>query len=177
MVDPVLTIVARLALAGLFAAALGHKLREPAAFRATVAAYQLGPATLMGPLAIVVVVTECAVLLGLVVAAPWAPALAGVTLATYASALAVNLVRGRVHLDCGCVGSAGRGGLSWWLVGRNLVAVGVAAGLWLPSAGRALVWIDGVTIAGLLATVTALFAATDWLLANRAAVARVREGA
>jgi hypothetical protein len=56
---------------------------------------------------------------------------AGVLFVAFGSAVTVNLLRGRTDIDCGCFGSRGSHGLSWWIVVRNAalaaVAVAVAA--------------------------------------------------
>ena len=174
MLDPVLAIVARIALIALFGAGLWHKLRDPVRFVATVRAYAIAPALLVAPVAVGVVALEGLCVGGLATASSWAAGLAAGILVVYAAVLGVNLVRGRDDIDCGCVGVAGRSGLSWWLVARNVVAVAVTLGLVLPPQERALVWIDWVTVAGMLLAVTALAAAADRLVANRPAMARVR---
>ena len=130
--DPVIDYTVRLALALLFLAALVHKLRGARAFQQTVAAYRIVPAVLVPGAAVAVVAVEVLVLvllgdgdrnrMGLTTA--------GCLLLAYAAAIAVNLLRGRDRIDCGCVGSAGREGLSWWLVGRNL-GLAAAGGLLL----------------------------------------------
>ncbi|MGG1662592.1 MauE/DoxX family redox-associated membrane protein [Brevibacillus sp. NRS-1366] len=47
--------------------------------------------------------------------------LAGLLLTIYSVAIAVNLLRGRRDISCGCGGAAGDHPISWWLVGRNLL--------------------------------------------------------
>jgi hypothetical protein len=62
-------------------------------------------------------------------AAPWAVLAAAALLALFAAAMAVNLRRGRAHIDCGCGQSFLVQTLSGALVARNIVL----AGLLLPS--------------------------------------------
>ena len=58
------------------------------------------------------------------------PAIAGIALLmVFAAAMAVNVARGRSHIDCGCGQEFLAQHLSWALVGRNLML----AGLLLPS--------------------------------------------
>lgn len=60
---------------------------------------------------------------------PW-PALAAIVLlALFAAAMAINIGRGRDHIDCGCGESFLRQSLSWTLVTRN----GLLAVLLVPS--------------------------------------------
>lgn len=42
-------------------------------------------------------------------------------LLAFGSAIAINIVRGRTNIDCGCFRSALKQNLSWWLVLRNAV--------------------------------------------------------
>jgi len=174
--DPVVDVVVRSALTLLFAAAAVHKLRDRARFRATLAAYRLGPERLAGFASGAVVVAELAVAAGLVSSRARTPALAGagLLLLAYAAAIAVNLWRGRRDIDCGCLGAAGRETLTWWLVGRNLVLVGVALTARVAVEPRPLVWVDAVTTGGIVAVAALGWLALDGLLANGPAVARAR---
>jgi Methylamine utilisation protein MauE len=90
-------------------------------------------------------------------------------LASYAGAITLNLVRGRVHISCGC-GGHDRQPLSWWMLPRNLILIVAAMSATLPVTDRSLGWADG-----LLATVTLLILvlihlAVTQLLANAAAI-------
>ena len=108
MMDPVLELTTRLAVGALFVAALFHKLRAIGAFRETVAAYGIVPAVLAPSVALAVVAAEAVVLVLLAgdLQHPTGLVAAGCLLLAYAGAIAVNLVRGRDRIDCGCVGSA-----------------------------------------------------------------------
>jgi hypothetical protein len=52
---------------------------------------------------------------------PWAQISAIALLALFAAAMAINLMRGRGHIDCGCGQSFLKQTLHWTLVGRNAV--------------------------------------------------------
>ena len=52
----------------------------------------------------------------------------------YSAALAMNILRGRKQLDCGCGGATQ--GLGWGLVVRNLTLVAIAAPALEPQASR-----------------------------------------
>jgi hypothetical protein len=69
---------------------------------------------------------EAFVIVGLTVpvARPAAAMLALALLVAYGAAIAINLARGNRRIDCGC-GGAGQG-LSWFLVLRNVLLVGLA---------------------------------------------------
>jgi hypothetical protein len=172
--DPTIDVTVRGALALLFAAASVHKLRAPAFFRGTLADYRVMPAAAVPAVAWLVPAAEAAVACGLVVRR--VPGLLGaaVLLATYGLAIGVNLARGRRDLDCGCAGPAARRPISGWLVARNVTLALVALAAALPVEARALTWIDAVTVTGATVALAAVYAATDRLLAQAPAVARLR---
>lgn len=64
---------------------------------------------------------------------PWAAVAAVALLALFAAAMAVNIARGRAHIDCGCGQSFLKQTLRWTLVARN----GALALLLLPSLSSA----------------------------------------
>ena len=175
LLDPALGIALRLGLALVFARAALHKLRDPQGFALSFAGYRLLPETWVGPFARGVPLVECgvalALLLGSRIGVPAALALLG----AYTLAIGLNLARGRRDIDCGCAGPAGGQPLSGALVLRNLGLILLALLSGLPAELRALLWIDGVTIAGLGCGVALLHAATDVALANSAWVTRLRE--
>jgi hypothetical protein len=147
-IDPFYWQLCRWFTAGIFALALTHKLGSLAAFESAVRGVVIGLAGGIG--------------------LPGAAALAAVLLAIYASAMAINLARGRRHIDCGCFGPAAEAGhtLSGGLLLRNAVLILVSASLLFPAAERALTWLDVAGIAAATAAGLALYAATDQLLAN-----------
>lgn len=174
--DPVVAVVLRGALALLFVVAAAHKLRDRTAFRATLDAYAVLPGALVGAVAALVPLVELAAAVLLVAprTTSLGVALAVVLLATYALAMAVNLRRGRRDLDCGCMGPATRSKIGPELVARNVVLIAVALACLLPVAPRALGWLDFVTVPLALATVAALYAASERLLALAPAARRLR---
>src|SRR5262249_14927936 len=86
-----------------------------------------------------------AVVVALAVAPTYGLAWAAALLGLYAAAIAVNLARGRRHLDCGCTGPALRRPISGWLVLRNLVLVAIAPADLAPLATPPLGGIDRLT--------------------------------
>src|SRR5262245_2612191 len=174
--DPVLDATLRTALALLFVVAAAHKLRDLSRFRATIAEYRILPTGLAAPAAALVVAAELGVATALVLPAGRSIGLAGAAglLAMYGAAIAVNLVRGRRHIDCGCAGPAARRPISGWLVARNAVVVTAALAGLVPPSPRPLSWVDGVTVAGATAALAALYAACDRLLALAPVRARLR---
>jgi len=175
--DPVIDHTLRLGLRLLFAAALVHKLRDLGAFRRTLDAYRLVPAALVPVALTLVVALEAAVqvLLGGREPNPAGLVVAGSMLLLYAGAIAVNLGRGRDRIDCGCVGAAGRDGLSWWLVGRNVVLAAAAFADLAPVAARELTAVDRLTVAAATCALAGLYVAADGLVANASAYRRLRE--
>ena len=164
--DPLVRDVLWGATTVLFSFALYHKVRDWAGFQRALGDYRLVPASLVPIAAVVAALLEASVVFGrfLVVG--------GALLLAYAAAIAVNLIRGRDRIDCGCGGVAGRQRLSWWLVGRNVLC---AAGVFAASSRatlRDLGWIDAFSLAAAVAVLGALYVATDHLIANDA---RMRE--
>lgn len=133
--DPVVILTVHAAFALLFAAAARHKLRDRAAFAATLAAYRVLPASVTGAAGVGIAAVEAATATAwLVPGAGRIAALATIALlGAYGAAIALNLARGRRTIDCGC----GLGGapqpISGWLVVRNAGLAGVA--WWTVMAG------------------------------------------
>lgn len=176
--DPVIDATLRVALTLLFLASAGHKLRDLGRFRATLADYRLLPDALAPAGAVLVVGAETALAAALVAPALRVPGLlsaAGLFL-VYGAAIAINLARGRRHIDCGCAGAAGRRPISAWLVARNALLAATALGGLVPVHPRALVWVDALTVAAATATLAALYASLDRLIVHAPAVARLRGG-
>jgi hypothetical protein len=93
--------------------------------------YRLLPRWMHWPVAVLLVPLEMVLGVTLLSAQlkPW-PELAGIVLLLlFAAAMAVNVARGRDHIDCGCGESFLRQSLSWALVARN----GVLAACLAPS--------------------------------------------
>lgn len=145
------------------------KLRDWQAFRAAVANYRVVPSLLVGAAALALPLAEVIAGVALLVdALRIAGAWLGVAVIGIATVgVAVNVLRGRTHIDCGCGGVEGRQRLSWALVTRNVVLVALLAlGAQVPApivtglAGNA-------TLAIAALAFFALFAAASQLVANR----------
>ncbi|MCS6780159.1 MAG: methylamine utilization protein MauE [Geminicoccaceae bacterium] len=128
LAEPALHTAAWATLAAVFALALPGKLRDFAAFAATVANYRIVPAGASPAVAAAVVAGELAVVAGLVLPASRAAAagLAAALLAIFTVAIAVNLLRGRRTIDCGCFRGLIRERLGWSHVARNLLLLAAA---------------------------------------------------
>lgn len=175
MLDPLALNIISVGFGLLLLLAAVHKLSSLRKFRSTLAAYELLPEMLISPVSILLPIIET--LLGvawLLAIQPVFVALASaVLLAGYTSGIIINLLRGRIHIDCGCgtVRNAGSDQqLSWGLVLRNSLLITAALTASLPVRERATEWVDYVTlVAGLLAIVL-LYGAANQLLNNEAAI-------
>jgi hypothetical protein len=161
MSDPVIELSLCFALALLFAAAAWHKVSDRIRFGAVVRAYNLLPSWLAAPAARLLPLLEVSIAIALLYPPTrQAAALAAVPLLVlYTTAISVNLARGRREIDCGCFAASARVPLSNWLVLRNGVLMVAACALLLPMRTRALIWVDGLTVATALITMSLLWAA------------------
>lgn len=96
-------------------------------------AYQLTPKAMSKSLNRCLFSFELLLVPALIIPATQALALylAALLLSIYALAIAINLLRGRKRLDCGCNGPEARQSISWWLVLRNISMVLLL--LWVPA--------------------------------------------
>jgi len=165
-VDPVIATIIRFALGWLFLAAAAHKLRDMADFRSVLATYRILPERLVAVAAWLVVVVEVAIGLGMLWQFTPAFVVAAALLLIYAAVMAINLLRGRRFIDCGCGGVTQP--LSIGLVLRNLVLAIAAITALAPSPARPLGGLDIVSMVAGVLVLGALYAATNQLLAARA---------
>jgi hypothetical protein len=175
--DPVVTKTISIAFGILLLVAARHKLRGLDAFRAVLLDYRLLPPVLVPFAAWAIAGAE--MLIGSlwfvcgVVPTMIAASLTALLLATYALAVAINLLRGRVHISCGCglsTSAPGSEQLSWGLVLRNGLLVAVAVVAAFPALVRELQWLDYVTLLAALSATTLLYVASAQLLGNAAAI-------
>lgn len=119
-----------------FVQALWHKLAAAQEFRMSLAAYELLPEWATALAAVGLTIAELAVIAAVIVPETRHPGAfgAGALLLLYGGAMAVNLLRGRADIGCGCGGPEPT--LSWYLVLRNgvLAALAVATAL-VPATG------------------------------------------
>jgi hypothetical protein len=155
----------------LFGAALAKVLRWTA-FRGVVGSYRLLPEALVAPFAWLLPPVEAAIGAAVIlrVGFPWSAWIAAGLFLLFAISMALNLIRGRTFIDCGCFQSALRQPLEWRLVARN---IGLAAlALALPAAGSGLERASDVWLAVLPASLAfyALYLALNsvWALDDSA---------
>ena len=175
-IDPSIALACRLLGALVFATAVAGKIRHRHELAGVVANYRLLPEALSVPAAWGTVALEILVVLslagGLYLKAGVALAIA--LLSLFAVAMAINLVRGRREIDCGCFQSGLRQTLSGGLIGRNLVLSAALSSLFVATTPLAapLQWVDGVG-AGIAAY--SLYRAFDQLLALLRSSAELRK--
>lgn len=175
-VDPALQQVAAAILALVLLTGAGYKLRDLSAFEIDVDNYALLPGALVRPVAWLLPGLEVLAGLMLVSDAVRAPGalLALALLAVVTAAVAINLVRGRTDVGCGCGGLEDEQPLSWALVARNALLALLALAALAGAAARPLTWIDYLTVAcGALAGY-GIYVAANQLIANRPRLARLR---
>jgi hypothetical protein len=167
-IDPLWLMLACGALVIVLVHAAAAKLLDRSLFEQHLAAYGVPDALL--PVAVIgLPLLEALAAAGLVT--PWraeAATLAAALLALYAGAMAWHRLHGRV-LDCGCGGTPLP--LSWALVARNAVLIGLCAVAALPALPREIGLADVATALAGLALATVLYTALHQLLRHAAAVA------
>jgi membrane protein implicated in regulation of membrane protease activity len=137
------------------------KLRHRELVPGVVANYRLLPETLVAPVAAVLPIVELGLGLGLIASVFTGGVLrllglpAAALFVLFAGAMAINIVRGRRAIDCGCGRSQLRQPLRWGLVTRNLLLAALVVIQALPAGpGMIVAWVD---IALALVAGTALF--------------------
>lgn len=170
MLDPVFDIAIRGTLAALLLVAAWHKLRDPIGFWLAVSGYQLLRENLARPAARLIPLVEIALALSLVVLPSTSlPLVAAMALwLVYGSAIAVNLLRGRTELDCGCGGIGADQTIHWGLVARNGVLALVTGFLLFPGMTRELVWFDYAAAGFACLLLLLIYATAEHLLRNAA---------
>lgn len=125
-VSNLLSVVGAGVLALVFARSAAHKLAEFSFFSATLGEYRLLPALFVRPAAISLAIAEALAIALLIIpeTRTVGGGLAAALLALYATAMSINLRRGRYRIDCGCGGPGQM--ISWALVLRNTALTAVA---------------------------------------------------
>ncbi len=130
-------IAIRIAAALIFFTAAAGKMRSWRTFEGVVANYRLLPAPLAHGVAWLLPPGEVLLAVALLLGAPGSELAASVLLSVFGAAMAINLLRGRAHVDCGCFDNTLKQPLRWTLVLRNAVLVSllVAAARFKETAG------------------------------------------
>jgi len=175
-IDPTVAWTSSLLLAAVFVASAAIKFADLDEFRGALESYRIAPAVIEPILTFALPLLELCGAIGLMFAS-WR-AFAAVALlallAIFSTAIAINLLRGRVYIDCGCFGPALRQKISWWLVARNGALAVLATIAAVPLAPRDLGALDFITIALGAITLAILYAAANYLLANAPRLAALK---
>jgi len=165
MIDPAIGALLAGAFALLFASAALHKLLHLAAFSEAFRAYAVVPpglARLSGLVPLLELTVGAALLAS---GSRVGGAAAGAALlVVYASAIAINLARGRRDLNCGCGGPNDQRPIAAWMVWRNLLLAGLLGVTLLPWVPRPLDASDALTIGAGTAVTALLYMSLDGLL-------------
>jgi hypothetical protein len=163
--DPAIGWTVVLVLAGVFGTAAVSKLRALDAFVGVVHNYRLLPEALERPIAYALPGVELAIAMGVLVQTTRTTAAlaAAILLTLFAGAMAINLMRGRRDIDCGCFATVLRQHLSWPLVLRNLLLAGLALAVVPGLHVRDLGWLDLVTVGCASAALVFVYAAASRL--------------
>jgi hypothetical protein len=113
----------RIAAALMFFTAAVAKMRSWGTFEGVVANYRLLPNALARGVAWVLPPAEFLLAIALLCGAPGSELAASALLSVFGIAMAINLLRGRTHIDCGCFDATLKQPLRWSLVVRNAVLV------------------------------------------------------
>ena len=178
-IDPTFSWTVSLMLALMFGTSAAIKFLDFAEFRGAVENYRIIPEALSLPAAAIVPISELGGAIGLMVPrlrAASATALM-VLLAIFSAAIAINLVRGRLNIDCGCFGPALRQPLSHWLLVRNAMLMLLCALVLLPSDVRTMTALDFATMVLGASTLMLLYGSANYLLANAPALDRMKRPA
>lgn len=169
MIDPIISTSTALALSVIFASAAGHKLKNPNWFRRQVREYELIPEMVVPAAACTLPLIELAAAVGLLwsTSRPVAGVLALLLVSAYALAIAINLLRGRSDIDCGCSGPAMPQPLQPGLLVRNLGLAILACLALMPMLDRPLNLHDNFISIAAGVVITLLYLTADLWLANR----------
>lgn len=175
MIDPVISISSALVLSVIFASAASHKLKNLSWFRLQVQEYELVPKLLVPIVALILPIIEVIAALGLLwsISRPYAGVLGLVLISLYALAITINLLKGRVDIDCGCSGPAMKQPLQSGLLVRNLFLAIFAFGSIFPNFERLLGLHDFFIAIAAATTAVLLYTAADLWLANRPALLKL----
>ncbi len=169
--DSFITILLSLCFSLLFASSALHKLRDLPTFAAIVADYRLISSSASVPLAWACALFELALCIGWLIPALTQEAAfsTAILLAGYTGAISLNLLRGRVHISCGCGGSSDQL-LSWHLVARNSVLILAALACLVPFTPRVLPVYEWIAVGAATSALTLLYLAYAKIRSNAVAI-------
>ena len=164
MFDPVFQYCLLGSFALLFALSAAEKFGDRVAFRDLLRNYRILPTPLVPLTAVLVPMIEIATATLLVTTANIYGVTIGLVLMMgYALAIWINLLRGRTHIDCGCLGSR-KEGISYLHVVRNLCLALILSTCLLTPLERQLIWLDYFVVTAFIATSMLIFSNFSHLL-------------
>lgn len=169
MIDPVVVWLTSIAVAAVLAHGGQHKLRARLVFAATLRDYRLLPDAMVAPASFLVPLLELLAAMALMLPQYRlaGTVLAGGLLLVYTLAMAINIVRGRRYIDCGCAGPAQRQPISNWLIVRNVLLMALIIPNLAGSLPRTVIWVDYMTIGLGAAALIILYGVGNGLAANQ----------
>ena len=111
--------------------------------------------------------------MSLVVFTALAGMVAAALLIGYAAAIAINLIRGRSYIDCGCGDTPQM--LSGWLLLRNAMLAAGAFTVTLPTPSAAFSWFDLLIAVPAFIVICVIYMTVEQLLENASALREWRE--
>ena len=152
--DPIILVTCSLILSYVFVVASVHKWQNLDGFKSTIVNYQILPEGMSG--AFVFSIPAVELICGIALLNPYSASLgalvAAILLLMYIIAIAINLLRGRRTIDCGCGGTEQKQAISEWLIFRNGILLFFAYAVITNVQTRELGWLDWIVV--LLATAT-----------------------
>jgi len=166
--DPIYSLTIAVLIAFVFALAAIHKVLDYSRHAGVVADYRVVPEWSVPMLAPLLIVLEFAVVVFVLLPGTRSAGLILTTglLLIYIFSIALNLVRGRTSIDCGCGWGSQGHPISAWLIFRNLVMIAVTVAALLPSTNRLLHLGDWILAAFAGTAVIAIYSIGDLLIAN-----------
>lgn len=177
MINPMLQASILLFLAVMFGLALVHKIRDFRGFILILNSYfdaiPFLHKTFIFLLALVVIAWEVSILIAALLALflpsaiPVAGFLSAVLLTVYAAAIAANILRGNVLLDCGCSWGEGKAPVSFLLVGRDMILASLSLLVLLPVSPHLFNAFEAVNIFFLSLVGYLLYVIADQMILNQ----------
>lgn len=177
--DPLFIRILALGFAILFLLAAVHKLSNRSEFLAILGAYKVLPPLLLRPASLIIPNLEIVIALGwfligvLGVQLRAVPIISAGLLLVYGSAIAINLFRGRLDIDCGCSFSSSKveksesaQQISGALVWRNSVLSLLALLAVIPTSTRQINTLDYLSLLTATVVCVLIYAAMNQLIAN-----------
>ncbi len=168
-IDIAISTIIRVLLVFVFLRAMLHKLGHYYHFTAQLESYRLLPTVILPAFALLLILIEGLLAFTLVIVRwPVPPVVAASVLTLYATAMSINLIKGRTDLDCGCDGpSASSQSISWALVIRNCVLAVLSLAAALPTTARAFSIQDIATVILAGSAVIFIYASIEQAIGNQ----------